>query len=235
MWPMQTLRPAAERGLADFGWLSSRHSFSFGEYYDPNHMGYRSLRVINDDRVAPGGGFATHGHRDMEILSWVLDGELAHKDSMGNGSVIRRGELQRMSAGTGVQHSENNASKTASVHFLQIWLMPSARALTPGYAQTAFTDAQLGGRLQLVASADGRDGSVAINQDASLYIGRFGAGQQASHQAAAKRGVWLHVASGGVQINGAVRSAGDGLAIEGERIDIVGVDGGGEVLLFDLA
>ncbi len=231
---MQILRHAAQRGHADFGWLSSRHTFSFGEYHDPKHMGFRSLRVINDDRVAPGGGFATHGHRDMEILSWVIDGELAHQDSMGNGSVIRPGELQRMSAGTGVRHSENNASKTAPVHFLQIWLMPSAPGLAPGYEQLAFAPALLAGRLQLVASPDGRDASITVNQDALLFAGNFAAGQTASYRAAAGRGVWVHVVTGAVKINGAEFKAGDAIATNDEGIEIQGSDGG-QVLLFDLA
>jgi quercetin 2,3-dioxygenase len=180
---MQIIRPASQRGIADFGWLSSKHTFSFGEYHDDKHMGYRSLRVINDDRVAGGGGFSTHGHRDMEILSWVLEGELEHKDSMGNGTVIRPGELQRMSAGTGVRHSEHNGSKTQPVHFLQIWLLPSQQGLAPGYQQIAFAPELLDGKLHLMASADGRDGSILINQNTSLSIGRFAIGQRANYQA----------------------------------------------------
>ncbi len=232
---MQNLRPAAQRGRADFGWLSSRHTFSFGEYHDPKHMGFRALRVINDDRVAPGGGFATHGHRDMEILSWVIEGELAHQDSMGNGSVIRPGELQRMSAGTGVRHSENNGSKTAPVHFLQIWLMPSASGLAPGYEQRAFAPELLAGRLHLVASGDGRDESIRVNQDALLFAGNFAAEQSASYRAADGRGVWIHVVTGAVVINGGELQAGDAVSTNDEAIEIVGSVSGGQVLLFDLA
>ncbi len=231
---MQILRPAAQRGHADFGWLSSRHTFSFGEYHDPKHMGYRTLRVINDDRVAPGGGFATHGHRDMEILSWVIEGELAHQDSMGNGSVIRPGELQRMSAGSGVRHSENNPSKTTPVHFLQIWLTPSAPNLAPSYEQRAFAPELLNGHLKLIASPDGRDTSITVNQDALLFAGNFAAEQTASYRAAPGRGLWVHVVTGAVNINGVEFKAGDGLAIDDEGIDLRGIDRG-QVLLFDLA
>ena len=231
---MQNLRPAAQRGHADFGWLKSRHTFSFGEYHDPKHMGFRTLRVINDDRVAPGGGFATHAHRDMEILSWVIEGELAHQDSMGNGSVIRPGELQLMSAGTGVRHSENNASKTAPVHFLQIWLTPSTTGVAPGYEQRGFAPELLAGRLQLVASADGRDASVRVHQDALLFAGNFAQGQTASYRAAPGRGVWVHVVSGEVMINGSEGKAGDAVSTSDETIEIAG-SVGGQVLLFDLA
>jgi redox-sensitive bicupin YhaK (pirin superfamily) len=232
---MMTIRKASERGHADHGWLDSHHTFSFANYYDENHMGFRGLRVINDDRVAPGQGFGTHPHRDMEIISYVLDGALAHKDSMGTGATIRPGDVQRMSAGTGVRHSEYNASRADEVHFLQIWIQPAARNLPPGYEQKTFTDADKRGKLVLVASADGSNGSVTINADARVYAGIFDAGHTAELPIAAGRGAWLHVARGKVRVNGEALGEGDGVAFEHEgAIRIEGVDDG-EVLAFDLA
>lgn len=232
---MQTVRRASDRGHADHGWLDSFHTFSFADYYDPSHMGFRSLRVINDDTVAPGRGFGAHPHRDMEIISYVLDGSLAHRDSMGTGSVIRPGDVQRMSAGTGVVHSEFNASDREDVHFLQIWLIPERSGIAPGYEQKTFSAEDKAGRLRLVASSDGRDGSVTIHTDASLYAGVFGAGQAAELPLASGRHAWVHVARGKVRVNGEELAAGDGLAISGEpRVRLEGIDGG-EALVFDLA
>jgi redox-sensitive bicupin YhaK (pirin superfamily) len=231
---MLTLRRAHERGHADHGWLDSFHTFSFADYYDPSHMGFRALRVINDDTVAPGGGFGAHPHRDMEIISYVLDGSLAHRDSMGTGSVIQPGDVQRMSAGTGVVHSEFNASKTEDVHFLQIWLMPTERGIAPGYEQKAFPAEDKAGRLRLVASPDGKDGSVTVHSDASLYAGVFDAGQAAEHALASGRHAWVHVARGTARVNGHNLGPGDGLAISNE--ESVRIEGRerGEVLVFDL-
>jgi redox-sensitive bicupin YhaK (pirin superfamily) len=232
---MMTIRPANDRGHAEHGWLDSRHTFSFADYHDPKHMGFRALRVINEDRVAPGKGFGKHGHRDMEIVSYVLEGGIEHSDSMGTGSVIRPGDVQRMSAGTGVMHSEFNASKTEPVHFLQIWLIPSANGIAPGYEQKTFTREEKQGRLRLVASPDGHDGSVTIHTDASLYAGVFAKGESADLSIAAGRHVWAHVARGRVHVNGRELSAGDAAAISDEKsVRVEGVDGG-EVLLFDLA
>jgi redox-sensitive bicupin YhaK (pirin superfamily) len=235
---MQTLRRAGERGHADHGWLDSFHTFSFANYHDPEHMGFRGLRVINDDTVAPGRGFGAHPHRDMEIISYVLDGALAHRDSMGTGSVIRPGDVQRMSAGTGVVHSELNASATERVHFLQIWLLPSQRGGAPGYEQKAFPDAEKAGRLRLVASPEGRDGSITVHADAALHAGLFGAGETAELPLAPGRHAWVHVARGAVRVNGQDLAAGDGLALSDEalvRIEGKGGPGPGEVLVFDLA
>jgi redox-sensitive bicupin YhaK (pirin superfamily) len=231
---MQRLRRAAERGHADHGWLDSFHSFSFADYYDPSHMGFRALRVINDDTVAPGRGFGAHPHRDMEIISYVLDGGLAHRDSMGTGSVIRPGDVQRMSAGTGVVHSEHNASPSEPVHFLQIWLVPSERGLAPGYEQRTFSAEEKAGRLRLVASPDGRDGSVTVHADASLYAGVLGAGEAAELPLPPGRHAWVQLARGKARVNGHDLGAGDGLALSDEaRVQIEGVDAG-EVLVFDL-
>jgi redox-sensitive bicupin YhaK (pirin superfamily) len=237
---MITLRRAAERGHADHGWLNSFHTFSFADYYDPKHMGFRSLRVINEDRVQPGRGFGTHPHRDMEIISYVLEGGLSHKDSMGTGSVIRPGDVQRMSAGTGVTHSEFNASSEELVHFLQIWLMPAERGIAPGYEQKSFARADKEGRLRLVASPDGREGSVTIHTDAILYAGVFGAGQQAELAIGRGRHAWVHVARGKVRVNGQELAAGDAASFSDEAA--VRVEGTGasptdeaEVLVFDLA
>lgn len=229
------LRKGDERGRADFGWLDSRHTFSFGEYYDPRNMGFGTLRVINDDRLAGGGGFPTHPHAEMEIITYVLDGALEHKDSMGNESVIRRGDVQRMSAGTGVRHSEYNASKIDPVHFLQIWILPERKGVAPSYEQKIFPDAEKRGALRLVASKDGRQGSVIIHRDVNLYATLLGAGDCVSHKLAEGRGVWIHVARGEVEINGAALKAGDGLAMaEAGEIVLTG-KGDTETLLFDMA
>lgn len=232
---MQTIRRASERGRANFGWLDSRHTFSFGEYYDPAHMGFGALRVINDDRVAPGGGFPTHPHRDMEIVSYVLEGALAHKDSLGNGSTIEPGDVQRMSAGTGIAHSEYNASNKQPVHFLQIWFLPEKRGLAPGYEQKNFDADAKRDRLRLVASPDGREGSVTIRSDAALYVSLLGEGAKVSHRIASGRGAWLHVARGSVAVGDAILSEGDGLQVTDEAgIEIVGKAAESEILLFDL-
>ncbi len=232
---MITLRPANERGAANFGWLDSRHSFSFGNYYDPNHMGFADLRVINEDKVDPGQGFSTHGHRDMEIISYVLEGALEHKDSIGTGSVIRPGDVQRMSAGTGIMHSEYNASKTEPVHFLQIWILPQQKGIAPGYEQKAFTDAEKQGKLRLVGSRDGRNGSITIHQDVDLYAARLQTGESVSHSFVNGRVAWVQVARGAVMLNDQILTAGDGAAIlEETMITLRGADEA-EVLLFDMA
>jgi len=231
---MMTLSPAAARGHTDIGWLDSHHTFSFGDYYDPAHMGFRSLRVINDDRVAPGGGFPTHGHSDMEIVSYVLEGALEHRDSIGTGSVIRPGDVQRMTAGTGVRHSEFNASRTEGVHFLQIWIVPDRRGHAPGYEQKSFSEAERGGRLRLVAAPDGRDGSVTLHQDVALYAGLLAEGQRAELALAPGRHAYVHVARGAATVNGQKMGEGDGAALSDERA--LAIDGHGcEVLVFDLA
>jgi hypothetical protein len=233
---MIILRPAQERGSAYFGWLDSRHTFSFGEYYDPNHMGFASLRVINEDKVSPGQGFSTHGHRDMEIISYVLKGALEHKDSIGTGSVIRPGDVQRMSAGTGIMHSEFNASQTESVHFLQIWILPEQKGIAPGYEQKTFTDAEKRGKLRLVGSRDGRDGSITIHQDIDLYAAALPEGDEVSHRFTDKRVAWLQVARGAVQLDDQMLTAGDGAAISNESlITLRGATPDAEVLLFDMA
>jgi len=232
---MITVRPAEQRGIANFGWLDSRHSFSFGHYYDPKHMGFGPLRVINEDRVRPGGGFDTHGHSDMEIISYVLEGALEHKDSIGTGSVIRPGDVQRMSAGSGIRHSEYNHSKSEPVHFLQIWLLPNQEGLSPSYEQRNFADSEKRGRLRLVASRDGRDGSVLIHQDADIYASILGAGEAVSHGLAAGRRGWIQVARGAVAVNGKSLQAGDGAAAsELPTLEIIGASDGTEILLFDL-
>ena len=233
---MIVLRPAAERGFADHGWLRSFHTFSFADYHDPEHMGFRSLRVINEDRVAAGKGFGTHGHRDMEIISYVLEGGLEHKDSMGNGSVIRPGDVQRMSAGTGVTHSEKNASSTDGVHFLQIWIIPERRGIEPGYEQLNFSADEKRGRLRLIASPDGSNGSVTIHSDQWLYAGVFDAGVSASLALEAGRHAWVHVARGRMRVNGKDLVAGDGAAMEDETsVNVEGLEAGSEVLVFDLS
>src|SRR5450432_3110461 len=207
------IRHAGERGGANHGWLNTKHTFSFADYYDPKFMGYRSLRVINEDKVAPDKGFGRHPHADMEILSYVLEGELGHKDSMGNGSIIRPGDVQRMTAGTGVAHSEFNPSETDPLHLLQIWILPERQGLTPGYEQKRFDDEQKSGRLCLVASQEGRDGSVTINQDAALYTSLLSAGQEVVHKLEGGRQAWLQVARGAVAVNGINLDQGDGAAI----------------------
>jgi quercetin 2,3-dioxygenase len=232
---MMTIRRASERGHADHGWLDSHHTFSFADYYDPKHMGFRSLRVINDDRVEAGRGFGSHPHRDMEIISYVLEGALAHKDSTGTDGVIRPGDVQRMSAGTGVMHSEHNASRVDDVHFLQIWLVPDQRGLPPSYEQKTFTDADKRGTLRLVASPDAAGGSLTIHTDARVYAGVFGAGDAAELELAADRHAWVQVATGEVRVNGEALAAGDGVALTDERrIRVEGIDEA-ELLVFDLA
>ncbi len=232
---MLTIRKATDRGVTNFGWLDSKHTFSFGDYHDPKHTHFRTLRVINDDIIAGGGQFGSHPHRDMEIFTYVLSGSLEHQDSMGNGSVIRAGEWQFMSAGTGVMHSEANPSPTEPVHLLQMWVFPEQRNLKPSYAQKLFTDADKHGRWQTALSRDGRDGSMVIHQDATISVTKLGAGDKLAYDFAAKRGGWLHVATGAVTANGHTLKAGDALAIEDvAKTELTGVELG-EVLLFDLA
>jgi quercetin 2,3-dioxygenase len=231
---MITVRRASERGHGQHGWLDTRHTFSFSDYYDPEHMGFRVLRVINEDRVAPGQGFGTHGHRDMEIISYVLDGALAHKDSLGNGSVLRPGEFQCMSAGTGIRHSEFNPSDSEPAHFYQIWLLPEQQGLAPGYDQRAFPEEERRGKLRLVASPDGRDGSLTIHQDARVFLASLGAGERASHDLASGRHAWLQVLRGTVQLGDEPLSAGDGAAASDEPTLAVLATGPCEVMLFDL-
>ena len=231
---MIKIRPAAERGHADHGWLDTNHTFSFADYHDPAHMGFRNLRVINDDTVAPGRGFGTHGHRDMEILSYVLEGGLAHKDSTGTSGVIRPGDVQRMSAGTGVMHSEQNASKSEKVHFLQIWILPSKRGIAPGYEQKTFSREEKKGRLRVIASPDGRDGSVTIHADAIVHAGAFDAGDSAELALPSGGGAWVHVATGAARVNGQDLHAGDGAEVTDEAAVRIEGTTGGEVLVFDL-
>ena len=232
---MISIRPAQARGTANLGWLDSRHSFSFGHYYDPKHMGFGPLRVINEDRVQPGGGFGTHGHSDMEIISYVLDGALEHKDSIGTGSVIRPGDVQRMSAGSGIRHSEFNHSKREPVHFLQIWLLPERQGLAPSYEQKTFADGEKRGRLRLLASRGGRDGSLVIHPDADIYASLLDEGDQVQHALRAGRKGWLQVARGAADVNGQTLRAGDGAAVEGEpELTITATANGTEILLFDL-
>ncbi len=232
---MITVRPSNSRGKTDIGWLDSRHTFSFSDYYDPAYTGFGPLLVINDDRVAPAKGFGTHPHKDMEIISYVVSGELQHKDSMGTGSTIRRGDVQRMTAGTGVLHSEFNPSPDQKVHFLQIWITPEKRGLTPSYEQKAFGDADKRGQLRLVASRDGREGSVTVHQDVSLYAGLLGEGEGARVAISKGRTAWVQVASGRVAVNGVGLGEGDGAAVKDEtELEIVGREPS-EILLFDLA
>ena len=231
---MIEIRRSAERGHADHGWLNSFHSFSFADYHDPAHMGFGPLRVINEDRVKPGQGFGTHSHRDMEIISYVLEGGLAHKDSMGNGSVIRAGDVQRMSAGTGVAHSEFNASDREPVHFLQIWIEPSVRGIAPSYEEKRFEPDARRGRLRLLASPDGREGSVTIHQDAFLYAALLDGDEAAEHEAQAGRRIYLHVVRGEAQVNGQALGPGDAVKISGESRVRIDRARDAEVLLFDL-
>ena len=232
---MLNIRRASERGHANHGWLDSYHSFSFADYFDPEHVSFGALRVINEDRVQPGKGFGTHGHRDMEIISYVLEGALAHKDSMGNGSVIRPGDVQRMSAGTGVTHSEFNASQQELVHFLQIWIVPKFTGIRPSYEQKFFAPEDKRGKLRLIASPDGRDGSVSIHQDALLYSTLLDGEEKVSHPLAPDRRGFVHVARGKVRANGQMLAAGDALKATGETNITLDQGEGAEVLLFDLA
>jgi redox-sensitive bicupin YhaK (pirin superfamily) len=228
-----SVRRAEERGHFDHGWLNTYHSFSFADYHDPAHMGFRALRVINEDRVAPGQGFGAHRHRDMEIVTYVLGGALAHQDSLGNSGVIHPGDLQRMSAGTGVQHSEFNASKTDPVHFLQIWILPERNGTPPSYEQKTFPPQTKRGTLRRIGSPDGRDGSVTIGQDVELYSSALESGEQVRHVLAPGRHAWLQVARGEVELNGSSLHAGDGAAVTGDReLQVSGR--GSEFLLFDL-
>jgi redox-sensitive bicupin YhaK (pirin superfamily) len=231
---MTELRPANERGHADHGWLKSYHSFSFAEYHDPRHMGYGPLRVINEDRVAPGTGFGTHGHRDMEIISYVLEGALAHQDSMGNGSTIVPGDVQRMSAGSGVRHSEYNHDKAGTTHFLQIWIEPSVTGIAPSYEQKHFDAQSKRGRLRLIASPDGAEGSVRIHQDARVYAALLDGAERAAHRLAAGRRAYVHVARGSITVQGKRLGAGDALKID--KVDEISLEQGAqaEALLFDL-
>jgi redox-sensitive bicupin YhaK (pirin superfamily) len=232
---MITIRQANERGGANHGWLDTKHTFSFSDYYDPRHMGFRSLRVINEDRVAPGRGFGKHGHRDMEILSYVISGGLGHEDSMGNGEVIRPHEWQRMTAGTGVRHGEMNASKTEPVHFFQIWIMPEAEGIEPGYEQKLFAPEEKSGRLRLVASHDGREGSLKIHQDVSVYNALLKGGEAVEHRLEPGRHAWLQVVKGTVELNGTRLGAGDGAAVSEESTLTITAGDNSEVILFDLA
>jgi redox-sensitive bicupin YhaK (pirin superfamily) len=234
---MIQVRRSSERGHADHGWLNTFHTFSFADYYDPTFMGFRALRVINEDWVKPGMGFGTHGHRDMEIITYVLEGELAHKDSMGNGSSIKPGEVQRMSAGTGVRHSEFNHSKKDWVHLLQIWLMPQSDGIKPSYEQKVFPDAEKQGKLRLIASPEARDGSVKIHQDANVYASLLSKDDKVEHRFESGRYGWLQVIRGEINLNGESLKAGDGAAIEKEQaVQIAAANGDqSEILLFDLA
>lgn len=231
---MITLRPAAERGHANHGWLDSHHSFSFADYHDPAYMGFGPLRVINEDRVQPGMGFGTHGHRDMEIISYVLDGQLSHQDNMGNGSVITPGDVQRMSAGRGVLHSEFNPSKTDGVHFLQIWIEPAQRGIPASYEQARVEPAAKRGKLALLAAPAGQGGAVEVHQDARVYAGLFDGAEAATHALAPGRRAYVHVARGSVRVNGANLDAGDAVRIEGEPSVAIEHGHAAEVLLFDL-
>lgn len=232
---MITVRPAKERGGANHGWLDTRHTFSFSSYYDPRHMGFRALRVINEDRVAPGQGFGAHGHSDMEILSYVVSGGLEHRDSMGNGAVVRPHEWQRMSAGTGVRHSEANASDSEPVHFYQIWVLPEAQGIRPGYEQKLFAPEEKSGRLRLVASREGGEGSLKIHQDVSVYNSLLPAGSEVEHRLGEGRHAWVQVVRGAVTVNGAALAEGDGAAVSAETSLAVRAQEDAEIILFDLA
>jgi redox-sensitive bicupin YhaK (pirin superfamily) len=238
-WPnelssaMMTIRKSNERGHAEHGWLDTYHTFSFADYYDPNWMGFRSLRVINDDLILPGQGFGMHPHRDMEIITYVLQGALAHKDSMGNGRVIKAGEMQYMSAGTGVLHSEFNPANNEATRLLQIWIVPDQKGVKPGYAERSLMEAEPG-KLHLMTSKTGRDGSVPIHQDADLWLGRLNSGQQVSHSLAANRHAWLHVAEGEVTVNGKTLNTGDAVGVSKESKLDLSATKPSQVLLFDL-
>ncbi len=233
---MITVRHSADRGLAELDWLKSRHSFSFAEYYDPDQMGFGDLRVINEDTIAPSRGFDTHGHQDMEIISYVLEGALKHRDTLGNHMVIGEGEVQRMSAGTGVMHSEYNASDEAPAHFFQIWVIPEHAGIEPGYEQQLFSDSDKRNQLRLIVSPDGRDGSLRIHQDAALYASILASGETVRHELAAGRRAWVQVARGAVTVNGAALRAGDGAAVTEETsVEITATgDDDAEFVLFDL-
>jgi quercetin 2,3-dioxygenase len=232
---MLAIRRSGDRGHAEHGWLDSRHTFSFADYHDPSHMGFRALRVINEDRVQPGKGFGKHGHRDMEILSYVLEGELQHEDSMGNGSIIRPGDVQRMSAGTGVMHSELNPSRDRLVHFLQIWIVPDAPGIAPGYEQKTFSEDDKRGRLRLLASRDGAEGSVVIHADARVLAAVLGPGEAVEHVVPPGRHAWIHVARGRARVGGRELGAGDAASTsDAGPIAVEGLDRA-EVLVFDLA
>ena len=231
---MISVRKSDERGHFKIDWLDSYHSFSFGEYYDPRFLGFSMLRVINEDEIAPGGGFPTHPHKDMEIITYVLDGELEHRDSLGTGAVIRPGEVQRMSAGTGIRHSEFNPSEDKSTKLLQIWLLPNQKNVTPSYEQTAFPESERRGRLRLVASPDGREGSVTINQDVTLYASLLAPGDKVNHALADKRVAWVQVARGELTLNGVNLKPGDGAAVTKENaLELIAAKDA-EILLFDM-
>jgi redox-sensitive bicupin YhaK (pirin superfamily) len=232
---MITIRKAEERGHFDFGWLNTYHSFSFGDYYDPKHEQFRALRVINEDFVAPGRGFPTHGHRDMEIVTYILQGALEHRDSMGTGSIIRRGDAQRMSAGTGVRHSEANPSAEAPVHLLQIWILPAEQGMQPEYEEKKFSDDEKRNRLRLIVSPEGSDGSVRIHQDAKIYASLLDEQQEVAHALGNGRSAWLQVAAGSVSLNDIALKQGDGAAVSGESNLRITAPEPAEVLLFDLA
>ena len=231
---MLQIRKSEERGIADHGWLNSHHTFSFGQYFDPQHTGFGPLLVINEDRVQAGQGFGTHGHSDMEIISYVLDGALEHKDSMGTGSVLHYGDVQRMSAGTGVRHSEFNHSATAPVHFLQIWIQPNVKGIPPGYEEKHFTVAQKQGQLRLIASADGRDNSVLIHQDASIYAAILNGDEPLQHTLASGRNAYVHVIHGRISVNGTELKGGDAVKVTAENLITLANADAAEVLLFDL-
>jgi len=231
---MIRIRPSAARGHFDFGWLDTFHSFSFGDYHDTEHMGFRTLRVINEDRIQAGQGFGVHPHRDMEILTWVLEGALQHRDSLGSGGVIRPGELQRMSAGSGLTHSEFNASQTEPVHLLQIWILPEAKGLEPRYGQTMFPAEGRRNRLQLLASRLGREGSLDIHQDANLWVADLDSGVALDHSLAPGRSAWIQVARGRITVNGTALEAGDGAAVTGESLLNIAAAEAAQILLFDL-
>ena len=232
---MITIRKSEDRGHLNYGWLDTYHTFSFDQYYDPAHMHFRTLRVINEDRVAPGKGFPTHSHRDMEIITYILSGSLEHRDSMGNGSVIKPGDVQRMTAGTGVSHSEFNPSESEPVHLLQIWIMPSARNLAPGYEQKSFSEEERQNKLLMIASAEGSDGSVKINQDAQVYASIVEPDAKLIHNLKEDRYAWLQVARGSVSVNDVELNQGDGAAVNREDRLVISASDRAELLLFDLA